>query len=782
MKIALALIVKGDDKEALLLDRALENSGPFVDGIFVTSTYKKGEKPNRQVEKIAKLHNAHYSTFEWVNDFAFARNANFSLVPAEYDYILWMDADDVYRGLDNMRPMLEEHKNVDMFLLWYMYEFDKYKMPTVVHKKPMLIKNDGCVKWAGRLHEDFVHNRQLSIYLCETIKRMHLTTDERVDIARVRNVEVSKADADANPDDPRVYYNLGNSYIGAGLYDKAKGSLSKFLTLSNSDEEKYNIRLRLASIENALGNKQACIEHYWTAIGMKPDYPDAYFQLGYALFSFQRFDEAENYLIKGLMKPKQEAIMKSIFYNPRDYDYNPMMLLAKVYFEKNRPDLALPMLKGCLQIYPDNKEVKDLVEEMQYETDRMVKVIGIVSKLEEEKDIEVVRKTLKTIDPDLRSHPAVCAVRNKWFKKTESSGKDLVYYCGQNKHEWNPEMAKNKGIGGSEEAVINLSKQWKKSGWNVTVYNNCGHEEMICDGVTYKPFWEFNPKDKQDVVILWRNPRYADEQYGINASKIYVDLHDVVGEGEFTESRLKRIDKIFVKTQFHRSLFPNIPDEKFVVIPNGQDFHLFDQKVKKNLMMLVNTSSPDRSLDVLPELFKRVKEQVPEARLKWAYGWEIFDNTFSHDEKRMAWKTKILKDMEEAGIENMGRLSQKECAKLYLEGNILAYPTEFAEIDCITVKKAQACGCMPITTDFGAMQESVQHGVKVHSTKTKDNWSAGFKMGFGIEDEKAKQEWIDAVVKQLKTPMGDRKEMKKWAKKFEWPLIAKSWDTILCSV
>ena len=64
--------------------------------------------------------------------------------------------------------------------------------------------------------------------------------------------------------------------------------------------------------------------------------------------------------------------------------------------------------------------------------------------------------------------------------------------------------------------------------------------------------------------------------------------------------------------------------------------------------------------------------------------------------------------------------------KLYLEGNILAYPSEFAEIDCISVKKAQACGCIPVTTDFGAFDESVQYGVKIHSDKTNETWSRDY--------------------------------------------------------
>ena len=41
------------------------------------------------------------------------------------------------------------------------------------------------------------------------------------------------------------------------------------------------------------------------------------------------------------------------------------------------------------------------------------------------------------------------------------------------------------------------------------------------------------------------------------------------------------------------------------------DFELFNQDVKKDRYLLVNTSSPDRSMDVMPKLFKMVKEQVP---------------------------------------------------------------------------------------------------------------------------------------------------------------------------
>lgn len=770
-KIALAMIVKGSDDEAKLLDRCLESVSPHVDGIFITSTHITGMEPNKEVARVAKKYKAQLSQFEWVKDFAKARNFNFSQVPKDYEFILWCDSDDLFRGLEKLRPTLEANPTVDALAFWYLYDFDKAKNPVVVHKKTQVIRNDGCVEWAGALHEDFKENRSLNIQFVEGIDRMHLTTDERVAVAQQRNVEVSSQDAQNNPDDPRVFFNLANSHLGAGNSEEAKVAFQKFLEMSGSEDEKYIAYQRLASVENTLGNKEKAIEYLQICIGMKPDLPDAYYQLGYLCFEYNMLDKAEEYTLWGMaMKPKYH---KMIVYNPRDYDYNPMMMLSKVYFNKSRPDLALPLLKGCLAIYPEDEYLKGIVKEMETEVARQGKVIETLQKIEKLEDKNEILKAIEKLPSDLQSHPAICRVRNKHFVKTESTGKDITYYCGETKHEWNPEMAKTKGIGGSEEAVINLSKEWAKQGYNVTVYNSCGVEPMICDGVTYKPFWHYNPLDKTDLTIFWRTPRYLDHDY--NTTKVFVDLHDVTPPGEFNEKRLAKIDKIFVKTKFHRDLLPNVPDEKFAIIPNGQAFDLFDQDVKKDPMLLVNTSSPDRSLDVLPKLFKKIKERVPEAKCVWAYGWEIFDNANSDNKEMMAWKDKVVREMEEAGIENRGRLSQKECAKLYLEGRILAYPSEFAEIDCISVKKAQACGCKPITTDFGAFAESNKYGIKVKSPKTAENWCKNYQFHFGIEDETVQNAWVDAVVEELQKPMSNEKEMREWSKKFDWPVIAPQW-------
>lgn len=772
-KIALAMIVKGDDDEAEMLDRALECLSPHVDGIFITSTYKKGDNPNEKVNTVCGKYKANVSYFQWVNDFSKARNFNFSKVPKFFDYIMWVDADDVVQNPEKIKPLIEQNPSVDAFAFWYYYEIDKENNPIVIHKKTQIVRNDGCVEWVGKLHEDFKENRSLNVKFTDLITRVHLTTPEHAKENQKRNVEISKDEAKINPNDPRVYFNLANSYYGYGKIKEARTVYRKFIETSQSEDEKYLAYQRLSDVEKRLNNKDEAIKCLLIAIGMFPEIPDAFNQLGYLYFSYNMLDLAEKYLLIGLtIKPPYH---KMIVFNPRDYDYNPMMALSKIYFNKSRPDLALPMLKGCSQIYPKDETIKNLVSEMDKEVKRQETVIEMTKEIALlGNDRKKILAKINSLPSDLQSHPAICSIRNKHFIKTRSTGKDIAYYCGPTSFDWNPDLFKIKGFGGSEEAVINLSRQWAKQGYNVTVFNSCGVEVMVRDGVTYKPYWHYNPKDLYDYTILWRSPKLVD--YDLNTKKVFVDLHDVIPAGEFNEKRLSKIDKIFVKTQAQRSLFPDVPDEKFAIVPNGHDVEMFNENIERNPFMLINTSSPDRSLDVLPKLFMEVKKQVPNARLKWAYGWHNFDNSYANDKVKMAWKESVVNAMKEAGIEDLGRLPQSECAKLYQEGAILAYPSDFFEIDCISVKKAQLAGCIPVTTDFAAFNESNQYGIKIKSKKTSKDWAIPYQFTFGIQDEDVQNEWVEKVVWLLKNlDQYPVKQMKLWAKKFDWDLISKEW-------
>ena len=54
----------------------------------------------------------------------------------------------------------------------------------------------------------------------------------------------------------------------------------------------------------------------------------------------------------------------------------------------------------------------------------------------------------------------------------------------------------------TERVFLEYTLGLRQLGWDVTVYNHCGHKPLVDAGVTYRPFWDFNPRDKQDAVMV----------------------------------------------------------------------------------------------------------------------------------------------------------------------------------------------------------------------------------------------------------------------------------------
>ncbi len=71
---------------------------------------------------------------------------------------------------------------------------------------------------------------------------------------------------------------------------------------------------------------------------------------------------------------------------------------------------------------------------------------------------------------------------------------------------------------------LSLAKRFQKAGYNVTVYCSTPRlQEYTYDGVVWKPYTAWNYRDKQDIVIIWRHPKFVD--FDINADKIFIDIH-----------------------------------------------------------------------------------------------------------------------------------------------------------------------------------------------------------------------------------------------------------------
>ncbi len=756
--ISLCLIVKPDPKEAKLLKNCLESAHKYVDEICITITGK-----NEKIEEVCRKYKAKVSYFKWINDFAAARNFNFS--QAKGDWIFWMDSDDKVKGGENLKnavKLLEENGG-DVGIMEYLYDFDKFGNITVQHKKARLIKNDGCVVWKGKLHEDLIPERGVTQFLIKDIEIIHCSTGERKEAAKERNLGIALLQYKENPDDPKNTWDVANAYLALGKQAEAIEFYNRFIPETGSEEERFLAWQRKAHALMEIEEYKHSAASYWEAMKIRPWYPDPYLGLGEMFFRIGDYKRAKEFLIQGLTKEVPD--MTSIVINPRDYDYNPLQILARVYFYLNRPEDAKKCLEKCLEFYPKNREIKKTINDLDEEIKKLKKIDEVYEKALKCKTKEEIKKIIDEVPLEYKSHPKLVHLKNIHFIKKESSGKDLAIYCYQTDEQFDPDVIWKQGRGGSEEAVYHISKRLADLGWNVTVYANCGHKERKFGNVMWKPWWTFNPRDKEDVLVVWRHPAMF-EMIEINANKKYVWLHDILTPKEFTAKRLSKIDKIIPLSKWQRDLFPHVPDEKFMVSANGIEPNLFKKNTGRDPYRLIYTSSYDRGLECLLEMFPYVKKEIPQAELHVFYGWDLWDRMHSDNPTMRAKKNRILQLLEQPGVYEHGRIPQRQIIEEYFKAGVWAYPTEFGEISCITAMKSQAAGCIPVTTNVAALDETVQFGLKVDSKNI-------------YSDKDAQTEWIAGMINILKKPPteDERQEMIQWArKKFDWDNVAKQWD------
>lgn len=186
-------------------------------------------------------------------------------------------------------------------------------------------------------------------------------------------------------------------------------------------------------------------------------------------------------------------------------------------------------------------------------------------------------------------------------------------------------------------------------------------------------------------------------------------------------------------------------------------------QVVRNPRRVIFTSSPDRGLQQLLEIWPDVMKAVPDAELEVFYGFQLFDKFHAGNPASMQWKAKIVAQLSQPGIVKHGRLSQPELAEEMLTCGIWAYPATFQEINCISAIKAQAYGCVPVVMNEAALQTTVQFGIKIDGD---------------IYDDEVKEAYKEQLIALLKDSAWQeriRKPMQEWAKQITWDSVAKQW-------
>lgn len=341
----------------------------------------------------------------------------------------------------------------------------------------------------------------------------------------------------------------------------------------------------------------------------------------------------------------------------------------------------------------------------------------------------------------------------------------IVFYCGNSFEEWSPK-SEGAGIGGSEEAVINMARELAKLGNKVTVFNKCGDDEGTYDGVKYENY-EYFDDVKCDVLVFWRQPSYVFElKTRYNATQRFLWLHDTMPEHEILPVK-HDLTGIFVLSGFHASLYPNLRD-KLIRTTNGINLSHFEKKVERDPYKIVYGSSYDRGLKELLEMWSDIKAYEPRAKLNVFYGMKaIQDEQFRDEIKHL---------LNQEGVTDLGRISHEKVAKEFLSAGVWAYPCWFPEISSLTAMKAQAGGAIPVITPTCALQETVRWGLTTREPRDHKG-----EMPWGTEmPDRLRDRFVELIRKALDSDLQKRTRNKMMAdtQRWDWGKVALSWSNL----
>ncbi len=127
---------------------------------------------------------------------------------------------------------------------------------------------------------------------------------------------------------------------------------------------------------------------------------------------------------------------------------------------------------------------------------------------------------------------------------------------------------------------------------------------------------------------------------------------------------------------------------------------------KSTAPRLAYTSTPFRGLDRLMLAWPAIHAAHPSIEL------QIFSDMKLYEMENPETITRLLTNARaSSGVTHVGSVPQPDLAEALRATLILAYPNTFAETACIAVMEALAAGCIVVTSDLGALPETLNgHG------------------------------------------------------------------------
>ena len=552
--VALQMIVK-DEFDAVL--NIVAKAYSYFDELnFTVSDKAVADKLKKQLAKQDKVTVVHRP---WNNRFDEARNDNLKLCHSTYYF--WIDCDDMFNfaAIPKLVEIAEEG-NYDEILLPYNYAQDDQGNCIAFHWRERLMRTSHPFTWKGWVHETPVTDLPYKAHRVN-VEVVHLNSDDHVKESLARNHAIL-LEATAQSDDPRYQLYLGTSHHARGEWGEAIEVLDKFNKVSGSVEDIYRSLTCMSECAYLMKASNAAINYALQASSLIPEHPQAYWLLGQWEAESENWKESLEWI--KVSETKQDPQGMSV-YDPSSRD-RARLIAAQCEFMLKNYNKALAWLRKVSVTNPTRQELEDsFINEADAET-----FVAMLPKIRRYFNSE--KELYEALCYDIKYDVRVRGLRELVSEPKTWSDNSIVFLCGQGYEEWGPHTL-DKGMGGSEEAIVYLSRELAKLGWEVTIYGAVEEEIVdvkydgrnggITGSVTYLPWEILDRRDQFNVFVGWRAPEFNEH---VNAKVKIADIHDAIGENQ-----VKDYPDVtyFVKSLYHRNLYPKLSDKKFRVIGNG---------------------------------------------------------------------------------------------------------------------------------------------------------------------------------------------------------------------
>ena len=345
--ISLCMIVKNEEE---ILTQCLSSIKEVCDEIIIVDTGSTD-----QTKDIAKDFTDKIFDFEWIDDFAAARNFAFS--HATKDYILWLDADDHLLKEDQLKfKLLKKNLNasIDAVSMIYNIAFDEYGNPTFSYRRNRLVRREKKFKWIGPVHEYLEVSG--NIYPSE-IAITHRKSDKTNVVQSDRNLIIYEKRLKNGEDfSPRDLYYYANELKDHAYFQKAIKYYRKFLaTKKGWVEDEIRSYINMADCYRNLGKlikeKKALVMSFIHDVPR----PEVSCRLGDLYKANKEFNKA---IVWYRLALEKESNNNQGFKQEAYSTWYPHLQLCVCYWEAGEKKLAVEH-NNCAKVYrPNDSSVK----------------------------------------------------------------------------------------------------------------------------------------------------------------------------------------------------------------------------------------------------------------------------------------------------------------------------------------------------------------------------------------------------------------------------------------